>query len=334
MSKQIRPSVTNPSIGQIYNEVADGLLKLDPDFQRRFVWTQAHQEQFLDTILNGYPFPEIYVSKGKVDVAAMRTVRHVIDGQQRLTTVKNYIDGKFERPLSLVPSYQTLNDAQKEEFLSYEVVVRDLGKIDEATVREVFRRINLTKFKLDDIEIQNAIYDGEFIQTAKKIIDSTNLSLFGVFKDTEFSRMADLHFILLVMSTVELGGYFAQDKEVETSVEKFNEHYPNKQNVTTSILGALDTIEGLNLPDDSMWFRKSNFFTLVSELALNTDNIVDNLKARLTELEQGVMSHKLKPDTSFGMYYSYMYQSTNGRKARVVRSQMFREYCTKIKHSL
>lgn len=328
MTKQIRPSVTNPTIGQIYNEVADGLLILDPDFQRRFVWTQTHQEEFLDTITNGYPFPEIYVSKGEVDVTAMRTVRHVIDGQQRLTTIKNYIDGKFERPLALVQPYQKLTDEQKSEFLSYEVVVRDLGKIDEATVREVFRRINLTKFKLDDIEIQNAIYDGQFIQTAKEILDSSNLSLFGVFKETEFTRMADLHFILLVMSTVELGGYFAQDKEVEPSVEKFNEEYPNQTRVYGLVVGALNAIESLELPLDSMWFRKSNFFTLVCELALNPDFVTDELKNDLIKLEDGVMSHKLKPETAFGTYYSYMYQSTNGRKARVVRSDMFREFCS------
>lgn len=327
MNKQIRPSVTNPSIGQIYNEIADGLLVLDPDFQRRFVWTQSHQEEFLDTILHGYPFPEIYVSKGEVDIAAMRTVRHVIDGQQRLTTIKNYIDGKFEKPLTILPSYQDLSEDQKGEFLSYEIVVRDLGKIDGSTVREIFRRINLTKFKLDNIEIQNAVYDGAFIQTAKSIVDAADLSIFGVFKETEFTRMADLHFILLVMATVEAGGYFAQDKEVEPSIEKFNEEYPNQDKAPGRILGAFEIVKDLNLPLDSMWFRKSNFFTLISEISLNKERIPADFSERLVRLEEGVMAHKLEPNTPFGNYYSYMYQSTNGRKARVVRSEMFRKYC-------
>jgi hypothetical protein len=159
MSLQIRPSVTNPTIGQIYKEIADELLILTPDFQRRFVWTQSHQEEFIDTILGGYPFPEIYVSKGDVDVVAMRTVRLVIDGQQRLTTIKNYIDGRSEKPYSKIPNYKDLEDDQKGDFLSYEVVVRDLGKINDTTVKEIFRRINLTKFNLDTTEIHNAIYD-------------------------------------------------------------------------------------------------------------------------------------------------------------------------------
>jgi hypothetical protein len=39
--------------------------------------------------------------------------------------------------------------------------MRDIGRVEEETVREIFRRINLTKFKLEDVEIHNAIYDGE-----------------------------------------------------------------------------------------------------------------------------------------------------------------------------
>ncbi|MCB2384953.1 DUF262 domain-containing protein [Thalassolituus alkanivorans] len=61
MTHQIKPSVTNPTIADIYEKIDGGRLQLSPDFQRKFVWTQEHQEQFLDTILNGYPFPEIYV---------------------------------------------------------------------------------------------------------------------------------------------------------------------------------------------------------------------------------------------------------------------------------
>ncbi|RFP88345.1 DUF262 domain-containing protein [Rhodobacteraceae bacterium 63075] len=329
MTGQIRPSVTNPTIASLYNEITNGLLVLAPEFQRRFVWTQSHQEEFLDTVLKGFPFPEIYVSAGEVDIEAMKTIKHVIDGQQRLTTIKNYIEGKFDQPLSLVPPYEQLSNDQKKEFLSYEVVVRDLGTIDDHTVREVFRRINLTKFKLDSVEIHNAIYDGEFIQTAKSVLDSSDLSVFGVFKESEFSRMADLHFVLSVMATIELGGYFPQDREVESFVEKYNEEFPNKDATHDRVLMALNIIRDLDLEPDSMWFRKSNFFTLVCEIAFNADRLREDLRDRLLELEDKVMNNKNRSDNQYGEYYSYMYQGTNGRKARIVRSQLFREYCLK-----
>src|ERR1700730_12782116 len=159
MATQIKPSVTNPTIADVYQLIDAAQLILRPDFQRKFVWTHDHQEAFIDTILNGLPFPEIYVCEGDIDVQKLRTTRLVIDGQQRLTTIRNYIEGKHDRQWSKTPPYQLLSNDQKEVFLGYQVVMRDLGKLGEDTIREIFRRINLTKFKLDDIEIHNAIYD-------------------------------------------------------------------------------------------------------------------------------------------------------------------------------
>jgi uncharacterized protein with ParB-like and HNH nuclease domain len=98
MTVQLSPSVTNPTIAEIYQSIRSKRLVLRPDFQRKFVWTTEHQEEFLDTILMGYPFPEIYVCRGDVDTVNLITTQHVIDGQQRLTTIQNYIDGKQSHP--------------------------------------------------------------------------------------------------------------------------------------------------------------------------------------------------------------------------------------------
>ncbi|MFQ9121599.1 MAG: DUF262 domain-containing protein [Haemophilus parainfluenzae] len=57
------------------------------------MWTVKHQEEFIGTILEGYPFPEIYVCTGEYDFENMMTSQKVIDGQQRLTTIRNYISG-------------------------------------------------------------------------------------------------------------------------------------------------------------------------------------------------------------------------------------------------
>lgn len=327
MSMQIKPSVTNPTIADVYQEIDQSKLVLRPDFQRKFVWTHEHQEAFIDTILNGLPFPEIYVCEGEVDVQKLRTTRLVIDGQQRLTTIRNYIEGKQEHPFAKVPTYQSLTDEQKRDFASYQIVMRDLGKVDEDTTREIFRRINLTKFKLDDIEIHNAVYDGQFIQAAKFILENVNLEQYGVLRESEFTRMADLHFILLVMATLENGGYFAQDREVEPKVAALNDEYPNRDHMIALLIKTFATIKDLELPVDSMWFRKSNFFTLVVEIASHIDALPKDLRARLLKLEEDVMANRTDTHSEFYRYYSYMYQATHGRQARVVRGEFFQKYC-------
>jgi len=322
---QIKPSVTNPTIADIYEKIVDEKLNLSPDFQRRFVWTQEHQEAFLDTILQGYPFPEIYVCQGEIDTEKLRTTQKVIDGQQRLTTIRNYMDNTFDKPLKTVLPFHQLSEEGKESFLSYQIVVRDIGRVDEQLVREIFRRINLTKFKLEDIEIQHAIYDGKFIQTAKSIVEKIKLEDYGVFHESEFTRMADIHFILQVMSTIEQGGYYTRDNEMENCIAKFNDEYENSHKVKSQILNAFSIIEKLNLDLDSIWFRKSNFFTLVVEISV-AEKIPEDIKERLLQLESNIIKNKNKSDNEFAVYYGYMYAGTNSRKARVTRSETFKKY--------
>lgn len=325
MANQIKPSVTNPTIADIYEKIEDNKLDLSPDFQRKFVWTHEHQEQFLDTILKGFPFPEIYVCQGKIDTKKLRTSQKVIDGQQRLTTIKNYIEDTFENPLTIVKSFEALNDEEREDFLSYQVVVRDIGKVEDTLVREIFRRINLTKFKLSDIEIQNAIYDGKFIQAAKELSSDIELGEFGVFHDSEFTRMADVHFFLQVMSTLERGGYYQRDGELEKCVAEFNDEYPNYHKTKALVLYAISEVKNLDLSLDSIWFRKSNFFTLIVEICL-AGKLPDTFKDNLLSFETSILDNKHTKDNDYGVYYGYMYAGTNNRKSRVTRSDLFKKY--------
>ncbi|EKS6735585.1 DUF262 domain-containing protein [Enterobacter asburiae] len=325
MSQQIKPSVTNPTIADIYEKIDANRLILAPDFQRKFVWTQDHQEQFLDTILNGYPFPEIYVCQGDTDTKKLRTTQKVIDGQQRLTTIKNYIEHNFIKPLKIIKSFDNLSEEERENFLSYQVVIRDIGKVEDDLVKEIFRRINLTKFKLEDIEIHNAIYDGHFIRTAKELAEQIDLTQFGVYYESEMTRMADVNLFLLVMSTIERGGYFPRDNELEKCVAEFNEDYPNAYKTKSLILKAMSEIKSFKLEDDSIWFRKSCFFTMIVELCW-AEKLPSDIVSKLNAFDQEVLKSKHDKTNEFGLFYHSMYSGTNDRKARVIRSELFRKY--------
>ncbi len=323
MTIQLSPSVTHPTIAEVYQNIRGKKLVLRPDFQRRFVWTHEHQEEFLDTILRGYPFPEIYVCRGDIDVVNLTTTQHVIDGQQRLTTIQLYIEGKQHRPFSKIPNFAALSEDQKKELLSYQLVMRDLGEVDDGLIREIFRRINLTKFKLEDIEIHNAVYDGEFIQAAKQLLGTIDLRTYDVFHESEFTRMADLHFVLLVMATLENEGYFPQDNEVETYIAKYNDDYPGRSKMNELLKQTFSVVDSLKLRADSIWFRKSNFFTMVVEFARHGAKLPADVVSKLIWLEEKILGAKLLPDTEFGRYYGYMYTGTTGRKARIERATIF-----------
>ncbi|CAG0962866.1 hypothetical protein METP2_00908 [Methanosarcinales archaeon] len=331
MTRQIQASVSIKKISEIYQRIKGKTLVPQPEFQRKFVWNKAHKEKFIDTILNGYPFPEIYIAQKGIDLEKIENQEVVVDGQQRLSTIVQYIEepeGSREFG-KVVRKYQDLTEIEKREFLNYEVVFRALGDVEPETIIEIFKRINLTQYSLQQVEIENAVYDGEFITTAKEILGSIGLSDLPTFSDSEISRMADLYFILLLMSTIENEGYFNRDSEIETYIINFNDSYENSDIIKNKLISVFNLVKSLNLKPDTIWYRKSNLFTLLIELyKINGSLDLNQLKEKLVQFEDNIIVNKSadKSVNDFSKYYSYMYTGTNDRQARVVRSVLINKY--------
>ncbi len=321
MATQIFTSTGSVSISSLINDIRQERLILQPEFQRNLVWNDKHKESFIDTILKGYPFPEIYIAQSGVNLETLTTQQVVVDGQQRLSTIMKYVSD--ELICKSIPKFQDLQEQDKIDFLGYGVSVINLGNASSETIKEVFRRINQTKYSLNPIEIQNAFYDGEFITTAKEILDHFDVNALPVFSETDITRMVDLNFILLLMTTYEEGGYFGGNNQTENYIINYNDEYDNKDAIKEKFCRVLQSIVDLNLPDDSMWFRKSNFFTLFNEI-VRLDTIPENLRDRLITFENNVMQNKRNEDSNYGKYYSVMYTGTNSRTARIERGQLFR----------
>ena len=65
--ERIQTSATNRRVREIISAVKAGTLVSRPDFQRKLVWTNRDKLLFLDTLLEHFPFPEIYVCAGEVN---------------------------------------------------------------------------------------------------------------------------------------------------------------------------------------------------------------------------------------------------------------------------
>lgn len=322
--KQIPSSPSNKKISELYGMIQRGELILQPEFQRKLVWSPAHKEAFIDTILQGFPFPEVYIAQTGVDLETMKTQQVVVDGQQRLSTIVNYIEGGDF--CKTTKKYSELSDDEKKDFLGYDVVVRDLKDASSDTIKEVFRRINLTKYSLEQIEIDNAIYDGEFISAGKDVLNSIDAETFEIFSERELSRMADLSYILLLMATIVEGGYFSGFKQMEKYVVEYNDAFIEKNVIVDLTKNTFRLIQNLDLEKTSMWYRKSNFFTLFVELSKGNEYDQNRLREKLIDFEEHVLVAKDNQDTDYGKYYAAMYTGTNSRSSRVTRGDIFRQY--------
>lgn len=316
------------TIRELYAGIKNGTIILNPPFQRRLVWNQNHKENFITTILDGYPFPEIYVANKGIELDNISDFSQVIvDGQQRLSTLMNYIDGDI--PCNKIPIFNSLNDSQKKDFLNYQVSIRDFGDLEPNVIKEIFKRINETSYALNSVEINNALYDGSFIQIAKMLSEQSDFKQLIPFnQDDKISRMQDVGFVLLILSTIEKG-YFKYDDEIEKCIVEFDNEYCNKDVMQTTFINTCKIINSLELDCLSLWYGKASFFTLFIELfKVLHENVpldIPTIQNKLLDLEEKIRENKNKDrnDNDYAKYHFYVYSGSSSRNSRVERGRIF-----------
>ena len=100
---------TNWDVSHVRNLKTMGQIDFSPDYQRNYVWSEKQKVYLIDTLINSFSVPKVYVSK-KYDPEKGDTYYDVIDGQQRLTTIINFIDGEFKLSKSKHPKPEYFND--------------------------------------------------------------------------------------------------------------------------------------------------------------------------------------------------------------------------------
>lgn len=70
-----------------------------PPYQRKSVWSRKKQQALLDSLFRRYYVPRIVIRLVRLD--SDRTIKEVIDGQQRIHTAQLFLDGQLKLPDSL-----------------------------------------------------------------------------------------------------------------------------------------------------------------------------------------------------------------------------------------
>ena len=257
-------------------------LDLDPPYQRRSVWTIKDKRFFIDTILNGYPAPPIFLHKTLDDNGSV--TYHVVDGKQRLQTIIEFADNKIRIPddfsdLALQKKrWKDLQRDTREKFWNYVLIVEILPSIDEASIRDTFERINRNSRKLERQEIRHAKFDGWFIHAVEAESDKAEWKKLGVVTTARAKRMSDVQFIselFAINLNKQLNG-FDQDwlDELYAKYEEPEEALFIEEDFRETIEGTKAIIEGLlELEPDIKDFLRvlANFYTLWGFLTLQTN---------------------------------------------------------------
>ncbi len=155
-------------------------LEIQPDFQRNVVWSNPDQTRFIDSLTKQLPIPSMCIS---LDYKTDK--RLIIDGLQRMTSIINFLS-EDEWKLSkledidenlagkTVHTIKTKNRELYERVLNVSIpitVIRcDYSKPSHNEyLFTIFHRLNSGGVKLNNQEIRNCIYNGNFNTLLKEL---------------------------------------------------------------------------------------------------------------------------------------------------------------------
>lgn len=189
-----------PQIGQ-----PDDDLEMN-SFQRGFVWTRQQMDSFIESMLLGYPTPSLFF----VNQGDGRMI--VLDGQQRLETLRRFYSGLYNKDrvyrLSLKGSpynKKSYNDleADARRFLDNTYLSATVIRLEEKphaveAIYDVFARLNSGGTKLTPHEIRMALYNGPFMQAIDTL--NRNDSWRAIYGGAPNKRFRDHELVLRIIA--------------------------------------------------------------------------------------------------------------------------------------
>ena len=162
---------SDPDIQSLCSRIDDGLIDLNPDFQRNYVWTEEKASLLIESIILNIPIPNVYIAEKEED-----NVFEVIDGSQRLTSIYKFINNEFKlQKLEKLPelngkTYKELStdDQNWIKRFSLSVVSFD-NQCDPDMKFEIFLRYNQGSVALKPQELRNCLFRGYFNDQIKAL---------------------------------------------------------------------------------------------------------------------------------------------------------------------
>ncbi|MFH0735096.1 MAG: DUF262 domain-containing protein [bacterium] len=246
---------------QVYDR---GELEMKPPFQRNPVWTEKQKSYLIDSILNEYPVPEIYMQEIVTDKGEVEYI--IVDGQQRIRAVLEYLENKF--PIDAKDSPQwgdmffvDLRSEEKKRIYEYDFVARYLPEIDDAKIREIFGRLNRNNVILNAQELRQATYWGPFIKTMNEIAENENWGKLDIFTSNDIKRMLDVEFIS-ELTIAFLHGHQNKKLTLDMYYQLYENEFENSSVIKELFDLILRELIAVIPRENSRWYKKTDFYSI------------------------------------------------------------------------
>ena len=321
-------------ISDIVEWYSKGEINYSPKYQRNSVWNDNAKSYLIDTIIRGMPIPPIFLHQ-RIDIATRRNNREVIDGQQRLRAIIDFVHNEaFNIMRKHNPDignmyFSQLDEDFQREILQYEIIAQVINEENDSIIYDMFSRLNSNNVVLNKQEIRNSKYWGDF-----KVIVYQLLSKYREFMidnkivtEKEISRMKDAELINSLLILLIKGVVSENPKYIDGIYEEFDAEFVGANTIIDRFQMLMDDIFEIfsSFTRINLFSNKNYFYTLFAILAIKrnfipgvtTDiaNSVDiinpsNLKYRLENFISNI-ENALSKDSTMTQDIKLIYQELN-----------------------
>jgi hypothetical protein len=262
------------------------LLELYPPYQRRSVWNQDYKDYFIDTVLNGYPAPAIFIYQEITPEGVSKI--SIVDGKQRLSTLFEFANNEFPVYEKATIArfrgkyFKDLDIEAKQNFWKYQFAIEYLPSSDEKIIGNIFDRINRNVIKLTSQELRHAKFNGVFITAVEDLTIWMFEYLGGNFPTIDQrtkKQMKDVEMVAQLLLFLEEGVRAYSQEYLDKSFSDRDIDWEDKDNIENefrhtieSIKTILELSQDINLSKTRLK-NQADFYSLFGAVAeLNREN--------------------------------------------------------------
>lgn len=297
-------------------------------FQRAFVWRQTQMSRFIESLLLGLPVPGIFLVRDRANKLL------VLDGQQRLRTLRMFYDGianekKFRLTNVQAPfnnlSYDDLEPEDRrrlDDSIIHATVLRQESETGaQNAVYSIYERLNTGGSPLQPQEIRIALFAGSFLAGISRLNQDQHWrNLYG----PQSPRFRDHELILRILALYENQAEYY--RPLKAFLNDFLEERREDPLTPESGLGLL-FVRAMELIDDGL--SKQAFRPERAVNAAYVDSITIAVMRRLAAggdidpLKFAAAFAELKSDDEFRMATLYATSSEDSVDTRIDKATAF-----------
>lgn len=185
------------SVQYLYDLMNNGKIVLEVPFQRKQIWKSDKSSSLIESIIMNVPIPPLYFAEEENGKWL------VLDGLQRLSSIKNFYDNEFS--LCKLEVLWELNKLKYKDLPPKSKSLLDDGMLRVNVIKkdshrdikyDIFMRLNRGAVTLNYQELRNCMYRGNLNDAAKELCNENSDFLKILKQKKPHQRYLDVEFII------------------------------------------------------------------------------------------------------------------------------------------